>query len=460
MRLTFLGAAGMVTGSRHLVETGRARILLDCGLHQGGRDAPAQNHAAFGFAPESLDAVVLSHAHIDHSGLLPRLLHEGYRGPIYATKATTELAALLLKDSAHLQQADYERHQRRGRPANPPLYTLQDVEDLLPQFVPLAYGVWRPVGPDARVRLHSAGHILGASIVELALGAEADARTLVFSGDLGQPDRPILCDAERLADADVLLLESTYGDRLHKSQSATVEELIAVVTRTLEGKHGNVIVPSFAVGRTQELLYWFERLTFEGRLPPLDVFVDSPLATEVTALTQRHQELYDEEARALYRAVQQRGSRCHVRFTRSVSESMALNRIAGGAVIIASSGMCEGGRIRHHLRHHLPNPHTTVVFTGFQAQGTLGRQLIERPEAVYIDGGRVPVRAEIATLGGFSAHADQAALLDWLRGFRQLPSVWLVHGESAAAAGLAERIQSEFGQPVAGIAALGQSVEF
>jgi len=236
-----------------------------------------------------------------------------------------------------------------------------------------------------------------------------------------------------------------------------VDELVAVVSRTLEGKHGNVIVPAFAVGRTQELLYWFERLTFEGRLPPLEVFVDSPLATEVTELTRRHQELYGDEATALYRAVQQRGSRCHVRFTRSVSESMALNRVSGGAVIISASGMCDGGRIRHHLRHHLPNPHTTVLFTGFQAQGTLGRQLVDRAREVYIDGARIPVHAEVATLGGFSAHADQAALIDWLHGFERMPQTWLVHGEPAASTALADRIARDFGQSV-GIASRGLTV--
>ena len=260
MQLTFLGAAGMVTGSRHLLETGRTRVLLDCGLHQGGRDAAALNRAPLGFDPRRLDAVVLSHAHIDHSGLLPRLWREGYRGPVYATAATAELTALLLKDSAHLQQADYERHQRRGRHAEPPLYGFEDVESLLSLFRPIPFGSWHAVAPDTRVRLHEAGHILGAAIVELSLTTSGHPKTVVFSGDLGQPGRPILGDAQKLADADVLLLESTYGDRAHKSQAATVDELVAVVTRTLRSKHGNVLVPSFAVGRTQELLYWFERL--------------------------------------------------------------------------------------------------------------------------------------------------------------------------------------------------------
>ncbi len=460
MRLTFLGAAGTVTGSRHLIETGQTRILLDCGMFQGGHESSAQNRAGFGFDPTALDALVLSHAHIDHSGLLPRLWREGYRGPIYTTTATAELTELLLKDSARIQHSDFERHQRRGRHAEVPLYSLDDVEGVLGLIRPVGYGDWQRVGPDARVRLHEAGHILGAAITELSLGQGAASRTVVFSGDIGQAGHPFLREPELIRRADLLLLESTYGDRLHKSQPDTLEELVAIVTRTLNAKHGNLIVPAFAVGRTQEILYWFERLTFEGRLPSLDIFVDSPLGTEVTELTRRHSELYPEKNREFYRRVQDVGSRCHVRFTHSVSESMALNQVAGGAIIIASSGMCEGGRIRHHLRHHLPNPHTTVMFTGFQAQGTLGRTLIDRPEAVYIDGGRVPVRAEIATLGGFSAHADQGALISWLRGFETLPAVWLVHGEPAAANALGDRIQAEFGAPVAGIAAFGQQVEF
>ena len=458
MQLTFLGAAGTVTGSRHLLETSHSRVLLDCGLHQGGRDAAALNRAALGFTPRELSAVVLSHAHIDHCGLLPRLWREGYRGPVYASQATQELASLLLKDSAQLQQADYERHLRRGRRALPPLYDAADVDSVLELFRPLRFGHWQPLGTDVRVRLHEAGHILGAAIVEIEADSGGSARTLVFSGDLGQPGRPILRDAQRLNHADILLLESTYGDRVHKTQAATVDELVEVVTRALKDRHGNVIVPAFAVGRTQELLYWFERLTHEGRLPPLDVFVDSPLATEVTALTRRHNELFDEEARALYRSVAAHGSRCHVRFTHSVSESMALNRVAGGAVIIASSGMCEGGRIRHHLRHHLPNPHTTVMFTGFQALGTLGRELIDGARSVRIDGSDVPVRAEVATLGGFSAHADQDALIDWLSAFSPSPAVWLVHGEPKASGALAQRIEAELGRPVAGIASPGQVV--
>ena len=262
-------------------------------------------------------------------------------------------------------------------------------------------------------------------------------------------------DPTPIAEADVLVMESTYGDRNHKPLDATLDELVAAMTRTLTAKHGNVIVPSFAVGRAQELLYWFERLALDGRLPPLEVFVDSPLASEVGDITARHFELFDDAARRLGEDRIAGRTRCHVHHTHSVAESMALNRIAGGAVIVAASGMCDGGRIRHHLRHHLSNPHTTVLITGYQAAGTLGRRIVEGARFVYIDGTRVAVRAEVITLGGFSAHADQDALIGWLGGFRAAPSTWLVHGEPAAAGALRARIAADLGWTSVSVAGRG-----
>jgi metallo-beta-lactamase family protein len=460
MRLTFLGAAGTVTGSCHLLEAAGARILLDCGMHQGGREASALNAASFPFAPAAITAVVLSHAHIDHSGLLPRLVREGFRGRVYATPATRELVAVMLKDSAHLQLADATRRARHGRAAVAPLYGFDDVERLVGQIVTVPYEAGSTIHPGIDLRLHDAGHILGSAIVELRLEEGGSRKTLVFSGDLGQPGRPILNDPTPVTEADLLLLESTYGDRDHKPLEATVDELATLIRRAIQEKHGNVLIPAFAVGRTQEILYWLERLTFEGRIPALDVFVDSPLATEISSITRRHQELYNEAARALYGAVAARGSRCHVRYTHSVQESMALNRVTGGAVIISASGMCDGGRIRHHLMHHLPNPHTTVVISGFQAAGTLGRRLVNGEREVYIDGVRVRVNAEIATLGGFSAHAGQTELVGWLRHFERPPAIWLVHGEPSASAALADRIESDLGWEIEGVATQGQVVEF
>jgi metallo-beta-lactamase family protein len=463
MQLTFLGAAGEVTGSRYLIEVGTARLLVDCGMFQGGRDAAARNREPWGFSPHDLDGVVLTHAHIDHSGLLPRLVRDGFRGHVYATPATIELVDVMLKDSAQLMAAEAARHERHGRRERAlwePLYGLDDVVALLRRLVPRRYGEPFALAPGVRVCFRDAGHILGSAIVELELDERGVQRRVVLSGDLGQPGRPILRDPERIAAADVLIVESTYGDRNHKALGPTLDELVEAVNRTLNEKHGNVLVPAFAVGRTQELLYWFERLTLEGRLPELDVFVDSPLATEVTAITARHFELFDEEARRLIAAARRERSRMHLRYTRTVAESMALNRLSGGAVILAASGMCDGGRIKHHLRHHLPSPRTTVLITGFQASGTLGRRLVNHDPTVPIFGEAVPVRAEIITLGGFSAHADQRALLEWLRGFAAPPArTWLVHGEPEAALALQARIGAELTWPAVAVAARGQCVD-
>ncbi|MBS0376355.1 MAG: MBL fold metallo-hydrolase [Proteobacteria bacterium] len=462
MPLTFLGAAGEVTGSRHLVEAAGLRLLVDCGLFQGGRDAAARNREPWGFSPRDIDAVVLTHAHLDHSGLLPRLVRDGFRGRVHATPATIELADLMLRDSAHLMAAEAARHERHGRRERElwePVYGFADVDALRERFAPLGYGDWRELGGGARLRFQDAGHILGSAIVELDLGAGRDRLRLVLSGDLGQPGRPILRDPARIESADALVVESTYGDRNHKPLAATLDELVAAVDRTLRTKHGNVLVPAFAVGRTQELLYWFERLTLEGRLPEVDVFVDSPLAIEVTEITRRHVELFDEDARVLWAARRRGAPRPRIRFLRSVAESSALNRIEGGAVILAASGMCDGGRIKHHLRHHLASERTTVLITGYQAQGTLGRRLVNGDPFVPIFGAQVPVRAEIITLGGFSAHADQAALLDWLGGFRQPPHTWLVHGEGRASQALCERIRVDLHWPHCSVAARGERVE-
>lgn len=437
MKLQFCGAAGEVTGSCHHFVVGQREFLVDCGLFQGGRGLYERNRARWPFAARELSFVLLSHAHLDHSGLLPRLVREGFHGPIYATQATCDLLAVMLADSAHLQQAEAERARRRGRDFEV-LYTPREVDRTLEHLRPVAYDESFSPAPGVQARLRDAGHILGSAIVEMTLEEAGRQVKVVASGDLGQPGRPILRDPAVVEEADVLLLESTYGDRNHRSLQATLDELVEALRRALLEKHGNVIVPAFAVGRTQELLYCLNDLVVAGRVPPLQVFLDSPMAQEVTRITARHFELFDEAAKAAANHHAPPARRLKVTFTETVQESMAINRIGAGAVIIAASGMCDGGRIRHHLRHHLPNPRTTVLITGFQAAGTLGRQLVDGAREVKLFGERVPVNAEVVTLGGFSAHADQQALVDWVGAMRQPPRhLWLVHGEPRGAEGLA-----------------------
>ena len=444
MQLTLCGAAGQVTGSCYFFETDSSRFLVDCGMFQGNRLTRAQNSAAFRFDPRHLEFVILTHAHIDHSGLLPRLYAEGFRGPVYTTDATRDLLAVLLPDSAFLQQMEAERAARHGGDFKA-LYSMEDARAVVGQVRPAAYDTKFSPATGIEVLLRDAGHILGSAIVELWLSTPGRRRKVVVSGDLGQPGRPIVRDPAFVTEADLLLLESTYGNRDHKPLSDTLDELVAVLERAL-GSGGMVLVPAFAVGRAQEFLYYLNRLSREGRIRGPTVFVDSPMATEVSEITARHMELFDDEARRLATEAQPVATSLRVHHTASVQDSIALNRITGGALIVAASGMCDGGRIRHHLRHRLANPHTTVLFIGFQAAGTLGRRLVDGASTVRIFGEEVPVRAQIATLGGFSAHADQSALLGWLGHLRRPPEqLLLVHGEANIAKAFAKRIEERFG---------------
>ncbi|MCC7197871.1 MAG: MBL fold metallo-hydrolase [Gammaproteobacteria bacterium] len=446
MKLTFLGAAREVTGSCLLFEADGATFLVDCGMYQGRRALEDRNAESLHFDPRRLSFVILSHAHIDHSGLLPRLVREGFHGRVYTTRATIELLEVLLNDSAWIQQQEYVRAQRHGRRRPPPLYDADDVARLLELCEPVRYGAALAPAPGIKVILHDAGHILGSASVELHVGSGRHPLVVAISGDLGQPGRPILRDPAPPPAADLVICESTYGNRDHKPLDETLDELVDVVRDTLENRGGNVIIPAFAVGRTQELLYCFKSLAVEGRLRGLDVFVDSPMATAVTRITERHFELYDEEARRLAKVVPADGDGPRIQFLATAAESMSLNDRKGGAVIVAASGMCEGGRIRHHLRHHLPNARNTVLFTGFQAGGTLGRAIVDGATSVRIHGDEVPVRARIVTLGGFSAHADQTALLAWLGRLPRKPArLCLVHGEEQAGEDFAAAIEARFG---------------
>lgn len=449
MKITFHGAAQEVTGSCTMVETEKVRFLIDCGMFQGGREAAGRNRAPFVFDPRSIGFVLLTHAHIDHSGLLPKLWRDGFRGPIYTTPATAELLEIMLRDSANIQETDAERAKRtrnRDRAAAEPVYTKTDAEAVLGQLSVLNYDDSYSPHDSIRIRLREAGHILGSAVVELWVKESNHERKLVFSGDLGQPGRPILRDPFLIEDADILFVESTYGDRLHKSLTDTLGEFVTVVNEVLQVRKGNVIVPAFAVGRTQELIYYFHHLTRQGRFRHLNIFVDSPMATAVTRVTRSNLALFDEEAKNLAAWHAAGKGLPNLTFVGSVDESRALNTIRSGAIIIAGSGMCTAGRIKHHLLHNLGRRENAVLITGFQAQRTLGRRLVDGAKRVRIFSEDVPVRASIHTLGGFSAHADQAALLDWLGAFKRAPlRTFVMHGEPRASTALADEITRRLG---------------
>jgi len=471
--IEFLGAAREVTGSRYRVTTPGAAFLVDCGMFQGGRDAAARNGEAPDFALDALDFVALTHAHIDHSGLLPRLCAQGFRGPIYATPATIELVGVMLPDSAHIQEKDAEwareRRERDERRAHrresdadadesiEPLYTVAEAEACLQQFVPVAYGEMLQARPGVRLRFSDAGHILGSAIVEAWIDTANGERKLVFSGDLGQPGRPLMADPTPIAHADLLVIESTYGDRLHRSLASTYDELSRVLTDTLP--RGNVLIPSFAVGRTQEVLHVLADLVRQGRAPDLMIFVDSPLATRATEITLKFRAILDRESRDLGAWLAAHHDRVRVHFTESPQESMAINSITRGAVIVSASGMCEGGRIRHHLRHNLAREECAIVFTGFQAAGTLGRQIVDGATRVRLFREEIPVRASVHTIGGLSAHADQAALLGWLSAFARPPArTCVVHGEQTTAEGFAETVRRRLGWTTVDVPGRGQRI--
>jgi metallo-beta-lactamase family protein len=442
--LTFLGAAGTVTGSKHLVRTGGTELLLDCGLFQGLKELRLRNWSPPRFEPASLAAVVLSHAHIDHSGYLPVLVREGFTGPIFCTPSTADLLPILLLDAAKLQEEEAATANRYGytkhRPALP-LYTVEDAERAVALATPRRYGESFRVADDVSATFRRAGHILGAATVELAL----PGTRLVFSGDLGRWDRPILRDPELVPEADVVLVESTYGDRTHPPDAM---EQLARVVQDAVARGGALLIPSFAVGRTQELIWTLRQLEETGRIPSLPVFIDSPMAIDVSEVYARHPEDHDLEMARL--ADRHRTPlRCRqLQLVRSGQESKTLNGREGPMIVIAGSGMATGGRILHHLKYRLPDPRTTVLLPGFQAADTRGRKLQEGARQVRIHGTSVPVRATVETLEGLSAHADRDTLLRWLRGFSRPPrQAWVVHGEPVAAQSLAEAMRAQLGWP-------------
>ncbi len=455
MKLSFHGAARQVTGSCFLVESGTLRFIVDCGMFQGGRAADARNRRfPAGFEPEDIDFVLLTHAHIDHSGLLPRLCALGYRGPIHCTRATADLLGVLLPDSAFIQEKEAEwanyahrKSRQRHKSELAPLYTVTQAREALKRLKKAGYD--QEIRPHARVRVkfRDAGHILGSAILEVWVEEGGRVSKLVFSGDLGMPGRPLLNDPTPIEEADVLLVESTYGNRLHKSLRETEDELALAVNDTLTRKGGNVVIPAFAVGRTQELLYLLMDLVRRDRLPHnLAIFVDSPMAGSATEITLRHGQVLDAETRELLAWFRSSPQAPYLRVTEDAEDSMALNKIRQGAIIISASGMCDAGRIKHHLKFNLPRPECTVIIAGFQAEGTLGRRLVDGAKTVRIFRETVPVRADLYTLGGLSAHADRDALVNWLSACRRPPGrTFVVHGEEETALGFAALIREGMG---------------
>lgn len=450
MTITCYGAAGGVTGSKHLIETDGQRILLDCGTFQGLPDVRARNRG-LPFAPESIDAVVLSHAHLDHCGMLPLLVQRGFTGPILATPATCAIARLMLEDMARIEEYDaqYRRERKLGAPdEREPLFTVAEVAPTLARFEPVPYvrehGTWRRIGAGARLKLYDAGHILGSAVPVVEVVSDGELRRVAYSGDLGPPGMPLLHDPEVPDEAiDVLLLESTYGGRRHAPLTVALERLAAAIRRVC-ARGGKMIVPSFSLGRTQVLVYLLHKLTDEGRIPRFPMFVDSPLAVDLTDVYRRHRQDYDVESWADFEGLHHQPLAFqNLTYLTAVEDSRELNTHPGPFMVIAGSGMCTAGRVLHHLRHGLKEAANAVFITGYQAAGTLGRQLLEGVERAEILGEHVPVRAEVLVFNEFSAHADGAQLAAWAGRIGGLERVLLVHGEPAQAEALAVSLARE-----------------
>ena len=447
-RLTFMGATGGVTGSLYLLETEQSKILLECGLIQGSREEEKKNSEPFLFDPKSIDAVVLSHAHLDHSGRLPLLVKCGYRGPVYVTWATGDLLDIMLHDAASLNMRDAEwenkRRRRSGKEEVEPLYNDDDVRQTIKLFDRKKYGESFDVAQDINITYHDAGHILGSSIVEVTLSDTNPLRKLVFSGDLGNSCTALLRDPVRLSEANAVIMESTYGNRDHRSHDATLQEFEDILKEAAE-TGGNILIPSFAVGRTQELIFRLGEFYHKGSLSSQMVYLDSPMAIAATEVYHRYQNIFNTDDKNSI--LKSEAGTLHqflpiLRYSRTTEESVALNNITHGAIIIAGSGMCNGGRIRHHLKHNLWRRGSHVIIVGFQARNTPGLALVDGASSLRLLGQDIVVNAKIHTLGGFSAHAGQQQLIDWVNGFNQArPKVYLVHGEDEAKATLRDKVE-------------------
>ena len=447
MRITFIGGARTVTGSSFLISTDHCNILVDCGMFQGRKELRQRNYLESIYDPEYIDAVILTHAHIDHSGLFPKLTKSGFGGRIYSTKATADLCKLMFMDSAHIQEMEARwrssKNLRKGLNEVYPLYTPGDAESALKKFETLFYDEEFEPAPGIKAVFRDAGHIIGSSMVEIWVKDKNETIKLVFSGDVGVSDQPIIKDPSIITEADFLFIESTYGNRLHKTKEESQEEFKEAILETV-GRGGKVIIPSFAVGRTQELIFYLSELFREGYISDIPIFVDSPMATSATKIIKENSQCFDKETHDLLTAGETPLNIPTLKFTRATEESMAINSVKGSAIIISASGMCDAGRIKHHLRNNLWRPQASVIFVGYQAEGTLGRLIVGGAEEVKILGDDVKVKAKIYSIGGFSAHADRDGLLDWASHFRgDPPTVFVIHGEERAAISLTRALKEE-----------------
>ncbi len=450
MKIKFLGAAGTVTGSCYRVDTGEIKFLVDCGMFQGSKEIKERNYGEFAFEPNELDFVLLTHAHIDHSGLIPKLYKHGFSGNVYTTEVTRELCSIVLPDCGHIQEMEVERKNRKlkrsGEQLLEPIYTAEEGSSCLKYFKGVVYDEKISINDSITVRFRDAGHILGSAMIEIWIGKEKPLKIL-FSGDIGNTNQPIVENPENIDRANYVIMESTYGNRVHGENGNKREQLEDVIKKTAE-KGGNLVIPAFAVERTQDLLYHLGRLEEEGKLYGMDIVIDSPMAISTTEVFNKYPQYYDEEAKKLIK--ENDGANPimpkSLSIARSTEESMALNEIEGGKIIISASGMADAGRIKHHLKHNLWRDNASVLFVGYQAPGTLGSRLLDGVETVRIHGEEIMVSAELFAVKGFSAHADLPGLLKWVKGFKDRPDkIFITHGEKNSADNLAEKINEETG---------------
>ena len=472
MKITFLGATKTVTGSNFLVEGAGKKFLVDCGMYQGSAAEELENADPFAFNVDEIDFMLLTHAHIDHSGRIPKLYNEGYRNPIFATKATCDLCSLMLPDSGHIQEMELEwknrKRLRKGEPALPPLYTAEDAAKSLEVFVPVQYDKLIEIDENIHARFNDAGHMLGSAIIEVWINEDGKQKKIVFTGDLGNNDIPLLSSPTMIDDADYLVMESTYGSRLHLRNDDKAELFLNIVYETLE-KGGTVVIPSFAVGRTQEILYELNKIKDEEHNPEfyakyqklmtVPVYVDSPLAISATEVFRENMNLFDYETQEMIASGDNPLEFPGLEFTRTADESKELNAKDESAIIISASGMCEVGRIKHHLKHNLWNPNSTILFVGYQAPGTLGRRIVDGAKTVKIFGEEIAVNARVEYIEGYSGHADQEWLMNFVYSFIRKPKhIFLVHGEHQGQLVLKEKLETEAKIPVT-IPSLGDSYD-